>query len=107
RSGHAEGSARGWNDDAEAEKKTAHQQQPVVARSNPSNDFSIDGIFREPAFKPAAAAHSCGGVVELCAKRVGGESDESDGSNVEVAAAGKECTGDKNGFAFDNDAGKY
>src|SRR5262249_31956849 len=86
---HAECSACGWNHDTKTKQKPAQQQQPVLARSHPLNDFSIRRFLCKSFFEPAASAYACGRVIQLSAKRIGGERNKSDCSDVKVAAAGQ------------------
>src|SRR5438093_4352131 len=103
---HAECAACGWNYDAKTKQKPAQQQQPILAQSNPLNDFSIRRFLRKSVFEPAASAYACGGVVQLGAKRIGCERNKSNCPDIEVAAAGQKGARDENRFAFNDDTSK-
>ena len=103
---HAGRSARRRNYNTKSKKKPAHQEKPIIPPGYPINDPAVDGFFRKAAFKPRAAAHAGGCVIELRAHRICRQRNERYRRNIEIASAGEKRTGNENRLAFENDTGK-
>src|SRR5207249_3553075 len=84
RCGHPHGAACRWNDNPETEQEPAHQKEPVVSPRDPINESSINGLLRKASFKPSAATHARGSVVELRTHGIRGERNESYSRYVEI-----------------------